>query len=116
MTKASETAEVEAPDVPDTAIEAEPTATLEIPVAAVETAKAAKGKPTVLDPVVAPVEATTDEVRRPRKGEAEVTYLGPSDLLESGDYRFRPGQPVIVPSEVAEELLTLPYHTFKQEA
>lgn len=35
-----------------------------------------------------------------------VTYHGPADVAEAGGYRFRPGQPVAVPSDEVEGLLT----------
>ena len=51
----------------------------------------------------------------PQAGEGQVVlrYEGGADLLEYGEYKFRPGKQVIVEASVAEELLTLPFETFK---
>lgn len=48
----------------------------------------------------------------PPEGFVAVTYTGAADVVEFGGYAFRPGQPVYVPSDVAEEVLTLPFETF----
>lgn len=47
------------------------------------------------------------------RGSADVADLKGPDGMGEHDYRFRPGQPVDVPSEVAEELLTWPGEAFE---
>lgn len=47
------------------------------------------------------------------KGTADVADLKGPDGMGEHDYRFRPGEPVDVPSEVAEELLTWPGEQFE---
>jgi hypothetical protein len=46
-------------------------------------------------------------------GSVALVYRGDADLVEHGEYRFRPGKPVVVPSETAEELLTMPFERFE---
>lgn len=58
----------------------------------------------------APPEETAPE---PPEGYVAVRYMGAADALEYGEYVFRPGQPVFVPSDVAEEVLTTPFETFE---
>lgn len=69
----------------------------------------------VADPV--PEEGTTNtEENKPKRlprGKVLVQYTGPADVVQHGEFQFRPGQPVEVPSEVAEDLLTLPFETFE---
>lgn len=47
-------------------------------------------------------------------GHVLVVYRGTADVVVHGEHRFRSGQPVAVPSEVAEDLLTLPNESFEQ--
>lgn len=44
-----------------------------------------------------------------------LTYTGQADVIDIGGHIIRPGQPVSVPSEVAEELLTMPFEQFEVE-
>lgn len=46
-------------------------------------------------------------------GSVTLVYRGPATKAIHGAYEFRPGQPVTVPSDVAEELLTYPHQTFE---
>ena len=48
------------------------------------------------------------------RGSKALIYRGRADLYEHGDYQFRPGQPVVVPSDVAEDLLTTPFVKFEE--
>jgi hypothetical protein len=66
--------------------------------------------------IVKPEEDTPKETRQPiPDGHRLLAYEGPADVMEYGEYVLRPGQPVIVPSDVAEELLTMPFETFRIE-
>jgi hypothetical protein len=49
-------------------------------------------------------------------GAVRIVYRAatPGGVLTHGDYKFRSDEPVIVPSEVAEELLTLPFENFER--
>lgn len=63
-------------------------------------------------------EAATDKEpeskpKRVPRGQVRITYRGPADVVSHGEFTFRPGQPVDVPSEVAEDLLTLPFEEFE---
>lgn len=60
--------------------------------------------------VEAQVEEALPEVP---KGHRLVVYTGFADVVEHGEYTFRVGKPVAVPSKVAEELLTLPFESFE---
>lgn len=51
---------------------------------------------------------------KPGDGETAVVYRGLADAFEHDGRVFRPDQPVIVPSDVAEELLTYPNEQFDQ--
>jgi hypothetical protein len=51
----------------------------------------------------------------PPEGHVSVTYHGVADLIELGAYKFRPGQPVYVPSDLVEELLTWPNERFVRD-
>jgi len=42
-----------------------------------------------------------------------VVYVGNADSFSYGPYKFRPGQPAIMPSVIAEELLTYPFEKFE---
>lgn len=68
----------------------------------------------IIDPE--PEAAAQDEETQPEipEGHAAIRYVGPADVFEHGAYQFRGGQPVIVPSEVAEELLTYPFERFER--
>lgn len=50
-------------------------------------------------------------------GTTRIVYRGLADVAEHGyggnTYRFRPGEPVDVPSEAVDELLTWPNETFE---
>ena len=67
-------------------------------------------------PVVeeAPIEQAKETPLEVPEGHVALVYLGSADLVEHGEYRFRPGQPVIVPSETAEEILTTPFERFER--
>lgn len=54
----------------------------------------------------------TEEAPEPPEGHVAVVYSGLADLIELGDLKFRPGQPVYVPSDRVEELLTWPNEPF----
>ncbi len=47
-------------------------------------------------------------------GHVRIVYRGYSALFERGEFKFRPDQPVCVPSDVAEDLLTWPNEQFEQ--
>lgn len=47
-------------------------------------------------------------------GHVVLVYRGAADTVEYGTYRLRNGMPVVVPSDVAEELLTLPFERFER--
>ena len=56
------------------------------------------------------IEDTTVEQEAPTDippGHVVLTYQGTADRVEHGALSFRVGQPVIVPSDVAEKLLTM---------
>lgn len=57
-----------------------------------------------------PVKETDPE----QKGTVTLVYRGTADVLTHGPFRIRPGQPVTVPSDVAEELLTWPHERFEK--
>lgn len=59
-----------------------------------------------------PVEAPSNKPPTVPRGYVLVVYTGSADVVEYGEHRFRPGQPVAVPSEAAEELLTHTSETF----
>lgn len=42
-----------------------------------------------------------------------IVYRGDADSFSYGPYKFRPGQPAIMPSVIAEELLTYPFEKFE---
>ena len=67
-------------------------------------------------PVVeeAPIEQAKETPLEVPEGHVALVYLGSADLVEHGEYRFRPGQPVVVPSETAEEILTTPFERFER--
>jgi hypothetical protein len=73
----------------------------------------------VIPPPDEPVEELTAEAapeEAPLKapaGHVALVYRGAADTYFAGDYLFRPDQPVIVPSDVAEELLTTPFERFE---
>lgn len=48
-------------------------------------------------------------------GHVRVTYIGLANVIEHGEFKLRAGVPVDVPSDVAEELLTMPFESFKIE-
>lgn len=54
----------------------------------------------------------TEEASEPPEGHVAVVYSGIADLIEHGDLKFRPGQPVYVPSDQVDELLTWPNEPF----
>ena len=83
---------------------------------------------TVIEALVAPIElvlASEDTMiddkinidTQPNSAEqashTTIVYKGDSDLVSHGSYRFRPGQPVRLPSIVAEELLRNPFERFE---
>lgn len=51
-------------------------------------------------------ESPTTEEGHPEPGFALFIYEGDADVAEYGGFRFRPGQPVAVPSKKVEGLLT----------
>jgi hypothetical protein len=66
-------------------------------------------------PVESPAEEPVKEARSERDGESTtLVYRGHADVFEHGALRIRPGQPVEVPSDVAEELLTYPHERFEK--
>lgn len=71
-----------------------------------------KGKKGSLDGEATTIAPEENEVPRPKRGESVVMYQGLADLIEFEDYRFRPGQPVIVRSDAVDELLTMPNEQF----
>lgn len=46
-------------------------------------------------------------------GHVALVYRGTADAVRHGEYTFRPDQPVAVPSDVAEELQTMPFERFE---
>lgn len=70
-------------------------------------------------PVAEPEAAETPAEPAPETpvsaGEATVTlvYRGLADLVTHGAFEFRPGLPVVVPSELADEFLTYPHQAFE---
>lgn len=84
-----------------------------------EPGKEAQDKePTDLGPAFMPEPAAVnaqvkDALPKVSKGKRLVVYTGNANVLRHGEYVFRVGKPVIVPSEVAEELLTLPFESFE---
>lgn len=58
------------------------------------------------EPQIEVGESPIDEELHPEPGFALVTYEGYADVAEYGGFRFRPGQPVAVPSDEVEGLLT----------
>lgn len=75
-------------------------------------------QPTIVEPAPEPTETkvtiTEDRPILP-PGSYRATYRGGADSADYGGFTFRPGEPVIVPSEVAEQLLTWPNETFDVE-
>jgi len=63
------------------------------------------------DPEPPPVQQSAPAQAPPRR--VSLVYKGRADLVDSGPFFFRPGVPVEVPSDVAEELLTLPFEPFE---
>lgn len=55
-----------------------------------------------------------DEAPRSTKAATKIVYRGTADSFEHGKHIFRPGEPVEVPSEVAEDLLTYPNEKFEE--
>jgi hypothetical protein len=51
-------------------------------------------------------------IKAPR-GHQLLRYVGHADVVEHGEYRFRPGEWVVVPKGVAEELMTFPFEAFE---
>lgn len=68
------------------------------------------GEPEVV-PDTPPIQETA-EAPEPPEGYVAVVYVGLADLIELGDLKFRPGQPVYVPSDQVDELLTWPNEPF----
>lgn len=67
-------------------------------------------------PSVVKVTGVPKETAKKSKAEdglVEVTYLGGADRVDIAQFVFRPGVPVEVPSDIAEELLTFPFEEFK---
>lgn len=46
-------------------------------------------------------------------GHAAVVYRGNAHVVRHGDFEFRSGIPVVVPDDIAEDLLTLPHEKFE---
>lgn len=91
---------------------AEPTIVAEEPAAPAEPDPPGPGQDEVVeDP---PISQETDTPPEIPKGHVAVVYHGLADLIEYGTYKFRPGQPVHVPSDAVEELLTWPNERFEQ--
>lgn len=73
---------------------------------------------TIVEPEPEPTEATNRTTEdRPilPPGSYVAIYRGGADSADYGGFTFRPGEPVVVPSEVAEQLLTWPDETFEVE-
>jgi hypothetical protein len=68
--------------------------------------------PEIVEPHEDAQEETPDTIP---DGYRRLTYTGRADVVEYGEFRMRPGQPVLVPSKVAEELLTMPFESFLEE-
>lgn len=60
-----------------------------------------------------PGEQKTADLPKPKRGHKIIVYRGAADVVRHGEYAFRPDQPAQVPSDVAEELLTLPFESFE---
>lgn len=128
MTKRSDTAEGEVEEPArtpnsDEARAADPTETSEsttgepTPAEAVPAEPVAPFEATIIDPP-AESEPTTGKEQETLpevpEGHELVRYTGSADLFAHGAYQFRGGQPVAVPSEIAEELLTYPHEPFER--
>ena len=61
-------------------------------------------------------EAQTEEEapRKESKATTKIVYRGRAAAFGHGKHTFRPGEPVEVPSDVAEELLTYPNERFEE--
>ena len=78
-------------------------------VADAPTAEAAEYVPHLAEP-----EPEASESAEPvPDGHVRLVYTGFADVVKFKEHTFRGGQPVIVPSDVAEELLTLPNESFE---
>jgi hypothetical protein len=56
-------------------------------------------------------ETPTENAEKP--SHRVVIYRGTADSFRYGVYRFRPGEPANLPSDIAEELLTYPFEKFE---
>ena len=110
--KKSEQPKEAAEDVPEEAIEAEPEAEATSDEPAAE--QLPKGEPINGDAMLVDGAAFINEEAsaEPGEGETKVVYRGLADSFEHGGRTYRPDQPVIVPSDVAEDLLTYPNEQF----
>lgn len=70
----------------------------------------------IIDPVEPEPAQEQPEETQPEvpDGHVAIVYRGGADAFDHGAYQFRGGQPVIVPSDVAEELLTFPFERFER--
>jgi len=76
---------------------------------------APKGKSTIVEQEPEEEEEEdTPEPEKPGPNETKIVYHGVADTFEHGGRIYRPDQPVIVPSDVAEDLLTYPNEQFEK--
>lgn len=57
--------------------------------------------------------AKSEETPPEKPSTQRLRYLGRADVFRHKEHSFRNGQPVEVPSDVAEELLTTPFERFE---
>jgi hypothetical protein len=69
----------------------------------------------VVDPSQEEAAEPEPQVEAVPEGHVRIVYRAdaPGSTLTHGDYKFRSDEPVTVPSEVAEELLTQPFEVFE---
>jgi len=114
-----ETAEPEA----EAPAEAEPEEQEEEKAPTATQAQVGNWQPKIVEPQPDPVEAADEPAAPPRPvlpegDQISIVYRGEANLagpvVHGGvSYTFRPGQPVSVPREVAENVLTWPFETFE---
>lgn len=66
----------------------------------------------VAEPVVEEPSPQPESLDIP-SGYTALVYRGRAHVVRHGDFEFRSGRPVIVPNDVAEDLLTLPHEKFE---
>lgn len=106
MTTRSRKDATKSEEAPPTSSEASPEDVLDVEAPAAETSE---------PEAAAPSDEPVKEARSERAdGGVTLVYRGNADVFSHGAFRIRPGQPVTVPSDVAEELLTFPRERFEK--